>query len=46
MGFGGGADYPLRKKLSWRTGADYLTSTGTNENHVRVVTGLVWQLGK
>ena len=46
MGFGGGADYPLRKKLSWRTGADYLTSTGTAQNHVRVSTGLVWRIGK
>lgn len=46
MGFGGGADYPLRKKLAWRTGVDYLTSTGTAQNHVRVSTGLVWQVGK
>jgi hypothetical protein len=46
MGFGGGADYPLRKKLSWRTGADYLTSTGTAQNHIRVSTGLVWRIGK
>lgn len=46
MGFGGGVDYPLRKKLSWRTGADYLTSTGTAQNHIRVSTGLVWRSGK
>jgi hypothetical protein len=46
MGFGGGADYPIRKKLSWRTGADYLTSTGTAQNHFRVSTGLVWRIGK
>ncbi|MGA3083032.1 MAG: hypothetical protein ABSD44_16905 [Terracidiphilus sp.] len=46
MGFGGGADYPLRKKLWWRTGADYLTSTGTAQNHFRVSTGLVWRIGK
>jgi hypothetical protein len=46
MGFGGGTDYPLRKKLSWRTGADYLTSTGTAQNHFRVSTGLVWRIGK
>jgi hypothetical protein len=46
MGFGGGVDYPLRKKLSWRTGADYLTSTGTAQNHFRVSTGLVWRIGK
>lgn len=46
MGFGGGADYPLRKNLWWRTGADYLTSTGTAQNHFRISTGLVWRLGK
>jgi hypothetical protein len=46
MGFGGGADYPLRRKLSWRTGADYLTGTGTAQNHFRVSTGLVWRIGK
>ena len=46
MGFGGGADYPLRKKLWWRTGVDYLTSTGTAQNHIRVSTGLVWRSGK
>ncbi len=46
MAFGGGVDYPIRKNLSWRVGADYLTSTGTAQNHVRVVTGLVWRLGK
>jgi hypothetical protein len=46
MGFGGGADYPLRRKLSWRTGADYLTSTGTAQNHFRVSSGLVWRIGK
>jgi hypothetical protein len=44
MAFGGGVDYPVRKKVSWRVGADYLTSTGTAQNHVRVVTGLVWRL--
>ncbi|MFZ1083330.1 MAG: hypothetical protein WAN35_00040 [Terracidiphilus sp.] len=46
IGFGGGIDYPLRKKLSWRTGADYLTSAGTAQNHFRVSTGLVWRIGK
>jgi hypothetical protein len=46
MAFGGGADYPVHKRLSWRVGADYLTSTGTAQNHARVVTGLVWKLGK
>jgi len=46
MAFGGGVDYPVRKKLAWRIGADYLTSTGTAQNHVRVVTGVVWTLGK
>jgi hypothetical protein len=46
MAFGGGVDYPIRKKLSWRLAADYLTNQGTNQNHVRASTGLVWQLGK
>jgi hypothetical protein len=46
MAFGGGVDYPVRKRMSWRIGADYLTSTGTAQNHVRVSTGLVWELGK
>ncbi|MGD0786575.1 MAG: outer membrane beta-barrel protein [Terracidiphilus sp.] len=46
MAFGGGVDYPIRKKLSWRIGADYLTSTGTAQNHVRILTGVVWRLGK
>jgi hypothetical protein len=46
MAFGGGADYPVRKRLSWRIGADYLTSTGTAQNHIRLSTGLVWRLGK
>jgi hypothetical protein len=46
MACGGGVDYPVRKKMSWRVGADYLTSTGAAQNHVRVVSGLVWRLGK
>jgi hypothetical protein len=46
MAIGGGVDYPIRKKMSWRVGADYLTSTGTAQNHVRVLTGVVWTLGK
>lgn len=46
MAFGGGADFPVHKRLSWRVGADYLTSTGTAQNHIRVSTGLVWRLGK
>lgn len=46
MAFGGGVDYPIRKRMSWRTGADYLTSTGTAQNHVRVSSGLVWKLGE
>jgi hypothetical protein len=46
MGIGGGADYPIRKNLFWRTGVDYLTSTGTAQNHFRVSTGLVWRIGK
>jgi hypothetical protein len=46
MAFGGGADYPIHRQLSWRVGADYLTSTGTAQNHIRVSTGLVWRLAK
>jgi hypothetical protein len=46
MAFGGGVDYPIRKRMAWRIGADYLTSTGTAQNHVRVSSGLVWTLGK
>lgn len=46
LAFGGGIDYPIRKKMSWRTGVDYLTSTGTPQNHLRVYTGAVWKLGK
>lgn len=46
MAFGGGVDYPVRKNMAWRIGADYLTSTGTAQNHVRVTSGLVWTLGK
>jgi hypothetical protein len=46
MAFGGGADYPVHKQLAWRVGADYLTGTGTGQNHVRVLTGLVWRLGR
>lgn len=44
--FGGGVDGPIRKGLSWRVGADYLTSTGAAQNHVRAVTALVWQVGR
>ena len=59
---GGGVDYPIRKRLSWRAGVDYLISssngnnlnnsenvaTGTPalQNHVRVLTGLVWRPGR
>ena len=46
MAFGGGVDFPVRRNLSWRIGADYLTSTGTAQNHVRLSTGVVWRLGK
>lgn len=46
MAFGGGVDYPIRKKMAWRTGMDYLTSTGTAQNHLRAYSGIVWQLGK
>jgi hypothetical protein len=46
MAFGGGVDYPIRKKLACRFAADYLTNQGTNQNHVRATTGLVWQVGK
>jgi opacity protein-like surface antigen len=46
MAFGGGADYPIHKHLSWRVGADYLTNMGTGQNHIRVATGPVWRVGK
>ncbi len=46
MAFGGGVDYPLRRNMRWRVGADYLTSTGAAQNHFRVVTGPVWTFGK
>jgi len=46
MAFGGGADYPIRKNLSWRLAADYLTNQGTYQNHFRVSTGVVWRVGK
>lgn len=46
MAFGGGADFPVRPKLSWRVGADYLTNQGTYQDHVRVSTGLVWKVGR
>jgi hypothetical protein len=46
MAFGGGADFPIQKQLAWRVGVDYLTTTGTGQNHVRVTTGVVWMLGK
>jgi hypothetical protein len=44
-GFGGGVNYPLRKKISWRIAADYLTGTETAQHHLRVSTGPVWRLG-
>lgn len=46
MAFGGGVDYPVRKNVFWRVGADYLTNQGTAQDHVRVSTGLVWRFGK
>ncbi|HEY1766877.1 MAG TPA: hypothetical protein VGG26_04450 [Terracidiphilus sp.] len=46
MAFGGGADLPIHKQLAWRLGVDYLTTTGTGQDHVRVTTGVVWRLGK
>lgn len=46
MALGGGVDFAIRRNLAWRLQADYLTSqAGLAQNHVRVSTGLVWQLG-
>lgn len=45
-GFGGGVNYPLGKKISWRIAADYLTGTETAQHHLRVSTGPVLRLGK
>jgi hypothetical protein len=44
-GFGGSVDYPIRKNLNWRVGADYLTNQGTGQNNARISTGLVWLVG-
>jgi hypothetical protein len=46
MAFGGGADYPIRRKISPRLGAGYLTGTGAGQNHFRVTARLVWKLRK
>jgi opacity protein-like surface antigen len=46
MALGGGVDYSFKHNLAWRLESDYLTNQGTGQNHVRVSTGLVWQLGK
>ncbi len=45
MALGGGVDYVIRRNLAWRVAADYLTNQGTDQNHVRVSTGLVWRPG-
>jgi hypothetical protein len=46
MALGGGVDVSIKRNLAWRLQADYLTSqAGLAQNHVRVSTGLVWQLG-
>jgi len=45
MALGGGVDYVIRRNLAWRVAADYLTNQGTEQNHVRVSTGLVWRPG-
>ena len=45
-GLGGGVNYPLGKKISWRIVADYLTGTETAQHHLRVSTGPVLRLGK
>jgi hypothetical protein len=47
MALGGGVDYSIKRTLSWRLQADYLTSqAGLAQNHVRVSTGLLWRLGE
>jgi hypothetical protein len=46
MAFGGGADYPSRRKISARLGAGYLTATSAGQNHFRVTAGLVRKLRK
>ena len=44
MAFGGGADYSIKHNLAWRLQADYLTNQGTEQNHMRICTGIVWRL--
>jgi hypothetical protein len=47
MALGGGVDYSIKRRLSWRLQADYLTSQADlAQNHVRVSTGLVWRVGE
>jgi len=46
MAIGGGVDYSVKRNLAWQLAADYLTAQGSNQNHVRVSTGLVWRLGR
>jgi hypothetical protein len=46
MAFGGGADYPSRRKISARLGAGCLTAAGAGQNHFRVTAGPVWKLRK
>ncbi|HLM80861.1 MAG TPA: outer membrane beta-barrel protein [Terriglobales bacterium] len=45
VAIGGGVDYSIKHNLAWRLESDYLTGQGTDQNHVRVSTGLVWRLG-
>lgn len=47
MALGGGVDYSIKRRLSWRLQADYLTSQADlAQNHVRISTGLVWRIGE
>jgi hypothetical protein len=43
---GGGVDYPIRGRISWRILADYLKGSGTELAQVRVSSGPVWKIGK
>lgn len=47
MALGGGVDYSIKRRLSWRLQADYLTSQADlAQNHVRISTGVVWRVGE
>jgi len=47
MAVGGGVDYSIKRTLSWRLQADYLTSqAGLAQNHARISTGMAWRLGE